>query len=46
VIVNPDREARQRIRSVLQRGLSPHTRVMSFDYLEEFVAADRRVWRV
>ena len=46
VIVNPDREARQRIRSVLQRGLSPQTRVMSFDYLEEFVAADRRVWRV
>lgn len=45
VVVNPDRQARHRIRSVLQRGLSPQTRVMSFDYLEEFLAADRRVWR-
>jgi len=46
VIVNPDKEARHRIRSVLQRGLSPQTRVMSFDYLKEFVALDRTVWRV
>lgn len=46
VVVNPDRRARQRIRSVLQRGLSPQTRVLSFDYLHEFVAADRRVWRL
>jgi hypothetical protein len=44
VVVNPDRPARQRIRSVLQRGLSPQTRVMTFDHLEEFVATDRRVW--
>jgi len=46
VIVNPDRDARLRIRSVLQRGLSPETRVLSFDYLHEFVAAPRRVWRL
>lgn len=45
VVVNPDRQARHRIRAILQRGLSPQTRVMSFDYLEEFVAADRRIWR-
>jgi hypothetical protein len=46
VVVNPDRQARHRIRSVLQRGLSPQTRVMSFDKLEEFMAAERRIWRV
>jgi hypothetical protein len=46
VIVNPDREARQRIRAVMQRGLSPETRVLSFDYLHEFIAVERRVWRV
>jgi hypothetical protein len=45
VVVNPDQDG-QRIRSVLQRGLSPETRVLSFDYMHEFVAADRRVWRL
>lgn len=46
VIVNPDPLARHRIRSVLQRGLAPETRVLSFDHLREFVAADRSVWRL
>jgi len=46
VIVNPDREARHRIRTVLQRGLTQDTRVLSFDSLESFVAADRKVWAV
>jgi hypothetical protein len=46
VVVNPDRQARHRVRSVLQRGLSPETRVLSFDFMHEFVAADRSVWRL
>jgi len=46
VIVNPDKEARYRIRTVLQRGLTRDTRVLSFDSIESFVAADRRVWAV
>ena len=36
VIVNPDREARRRIRSVLSRRISNTTRVVVFDYLKEF----------
>jgi SIR2-like domain len=43
-IVNPDHEARRRIRNVLQRGLSPTSRVLSFGSLEEFVNIDRRLW--
>jgi hypothetical protein len=36
VIVNPDQEARQRIRSVLYRRLDQQTRILSFDYLRDF----------
>jgi hypothetical protein len=44
VIVNPDREARQRTREILRRGLASDTRVLVFDRLSEFVAADRSLW--
>jgi len=44
VVVNPDREARKRVRSVLQRGFSRDTRVLSFDRFEHFVAASRELW--
>lgn len=44
VVVNPDRSARRRTRSVLQRGLQASTRVLSFDSFDHFVAADRCVW--
>jgi hypothetical protein len=44
VIVNPDREARQRIRYVFQRGLMKSTRVLSFNYFSEFLAGDRSLW--
>jgi hypothetical protein len=46
VIVNPDRAVRRRIRSALQSALQPSTRVLSFDYLEEFVRADTKIWKV
>jgi hypothetical protein len=46
VIVNPDRIARRRIRSAMQGGMKPETRVLSFDYLEEFVNADPKIWKV
>ncbi|MBN2562338.1 MAG: N-6 DNA methylase [Phycisphaerae bacterium] len=46
VVVNPDREARHRTRSVLQRGLNESTKILSFDYLEHFVATHRSVWSV
>lgn len=36
VIVNPDQEARKRIRDVLNRRIANRTRVMSFDYFREF----------
>jgi len=45
VVVNPDRQARRRCRDVFQRVLDPSTRVLSFDYLSEFVAADPSTWR-
>ena len=44
VIVNPDRDARRRAREILKRGLSSQTRVLVFDRLSEFVAADRKLW--
>ena len=43
-VVNPDREARRRIRAVVQRGMTSSTRVLSFDCLSHFVASDRSVW--
>ena len=44
VIVNPDRDARKRIRSVFQRGFNETTRVLSFDHFSEFLVADRSLW--
>lgn len=46
VIVNPDRAARRRIRGAIQGGMKASTRVLSFDYLEEFVQADPAIWKV
>lgn len=46
VIVNPDRATRRRIRGALQNGTKPATRVLSFDYLEEFVSADQAIWKI
>ena len=44
VIGNPDRDARRRIRTVVQRGLSERTRVLSVDSFKEFVSIPRTVW--
>ena len=46
VTVNPDRDSRRRTRSVLLRGLTDKTRILSVDRLSEFVALDRSVWDV
>ena len=46
VVVNPERAARGRIRSALQNGLKPSTRVLSFDYLEEFAQAETSIWKI
>jgi hypothetical protein len=46
VIVNPDKSARSRIRSAIQNGLKPSTRVLSFDYLEEFVQAEPAILKI
>ena len=43
-IVNPDSDARQRIRSVLQRGCTSSSKIVSFNRLEHFVASERSVW--
>ncbi|HDZ20155.1 hypothetical protein LCGC14_0017110 [marine sediment metagenome] len=43
-VVNPDQEARRRVRTVLQRGCTKGTRMLSFDSLEHFAAADRSLW--
>jgi len=45
VVVNPDRAARARARDLLQRGMHPGTRVLSFDSVGEFLATDPSVWR-
>lgn len=44
VVVNPDREARRRIRGVVQSGLGPESRVYSFDTLAEFAGSERALW--
>jgi len=44
VVVNPDREARKRARTILQRGLSADTRVISIDTFRDFIAVSRDVW--
>jgi hypothetical protein len=46
VIVNPDREARRRTREILKRGLADGTRVLVFNKLSEFAAADRKLWEI
>jgi len=46
VIVNPDREARKRARTLLQRGLSENTKVISVDKFKEFVSINRGVWDI
>jgi hypothetical protein len=46
VVVNPDREARRRVRGALLQGMQSHTRVLSFDSLEEFVNADPSIWKI
>jgi hypothetical protein len=46
VVVNPDREARKRTRTVLQRGLTAQTRVLSFESLAEFLTLDPSTWRL
>ena len=44
VIVNPDREARKRTRDVLRRGITPQTRVLVFDSLNDFASVPRGLW--
>ncbi len=46
VVVNPDRHTRKRIRTVLQRGLSKDTKVLSFERFEHFLSCDRQVWEI
>jgi hypothetical protein len=46
VIVNPDQDARRRSRSVFQRAMTEKTKVLSFDYFPEFLAADRSLWQI
>jgi len=45
VVVNPDREARRRTRTVLERGFSPSTRVLVFNSFKEFATVDKSLWR-
>jgi len=44
IVVNPDRLARRRIRTVVQKGFSPDTKVLSFDLSRHFLALDRSIW--
>ena len=44
VIVNPDHEARHRIRNVIWRGINNKTKILAFNSLEEFIAVDRKLW--
>jgi hypothetical protein len=46
VVVNPSHETRRRTRSVLQRGVTDNTRVLSFEYFPEFLASKRSLWEV
>ncbi len=45
VVVNPDPGVRKRTRDVVQRGISPSTRVLSFDSFEEFAQAPPNLWK-
>jgi len=44
VVVNPDSEARRRVREIFKRALSSRTKVFSFGTLEEFSQVDRTLW--
>lgn len=44
VVVNPDKEARYRAREVLRQGLTPKTKVLTFEKFEEFIKVDRSLW--
>jgi hypothetical protein len=44
VVVNPDAEARRRVRDVFKRALSSKTKVFSFSTFEEFSKVDRGLW--
>jgi hypothetical protein len=44
IVVNPDATARKRTRTVLQRGISDETLILSFDYFKEFLSLPRRSW--
>jgi len=46
VVVNPDKDARRRTRAVLQRALDRTTRVLSFDYFEQFLELNEEAWRI
>ncbi len=44
VVVNPDKDARKRIRSVFSQGLARKTKVLSFDKFSDFMALDPKIW--
>jgi hypothetical protein len=44
IIVNPNREARKRTRTVLQRGITKNTKILSLEYLQHLNALGRKVW--
>ena len=44
IIVNPDREARKRIRTVLQLAMNQDSRVLSFNSLRDFAASSRDLY--
>jgi len=44
VVVNPDKEARKRIRSVFSKGLIRTTKVLSFERFSDFMALDSKIW--
>lgn len=44
IIVNPDKEVRKRIRSVMLGGLSRDTKILSYNLFEHFISSDRKIW--
>lgn len=46
VVINPDQEARKRIRDTFSISLTKNTKVISCSTLEEFVHIDKSIWRV
>jgi hypothetical protein len=45
ILINPDKEARKRIRIVVQRGINKNTKVLSFNTINEFIKLERSVWQ-